>query len=386
VTEFTGERVIPGQVEPDLWAEHFSRYRFAASLSKSLLRPPEILDIGCGAGYGTAALAESASSATGIDLAPDAIDYARAHYTNPHLRFLPGSAMALPFADASFDLITAFEVIEHLADGATLLAEARRVLRPNGVLLVSTPNTTYYAETRAQEGPNPYHVHEFTFDEFASAIHAIFPSCTILLQNHTDAFCFYDPTASRPEPGCKADGYVETIAGTPADAHFFLAVCSLHPLPDLPNFIYVPAATNLLRTREHHIKLLQGEIEDLKAIIARMQDVVATANAERDSMMRVVDEQNRHLEAQNQWARQLDQELKQKVADLQTAVDALDTAEHTVIERTQWAQRLDAELHSAQEKLHHVQASRWVRLGRQLGLGPKIDRAKIGNSKNDKNA
>ena len=382
MTEFTGERVIPGQVEPDLWAEHFSRYRFAANIAKNL-HPLDILDIGCGAGYGTATLAESASSATGIDLAPEAIDYARSHYQRPHLRFLLGSAPDLPFAAASFDLITAFEVIEHVADGAKLLAEARRVMRPGGVLLVSTPNTTYYAETRAKEGPNPYHVHEFTFDEFAEAVAAIFPSCVILLQNHTDAFSFYDPQASQPIDGC-----IETTSGTPADAHFFLAVCSLQPLADLRNFIYVPAATNLLRDREHHIALVKDEL--------------GAARAERDSMMRVVDEQSRHLEEQNRWALQLDQNLKQKAADLKTVVDALHTAENTIIERTHWAQqldaelleqthraqRLDADLHACQAALDHIEAavetSRWIKLGRKLGLGPKIGAVTIGKDSIDK--
>jgi ubiquinone/menaquinone biosynthesis C-methylase UbiE len=108
VTEFTGERVIPGQVNADLWAEHLSRYRFAANIAAHLGSVANILDIGCGAGYGTAVLAEHASSATGIDLAPDAIAYARSNYIHPGLQFLPGSATALPFADASFDLVTAF--------------------------------------------------------------------------------------------------------------------------------------------------------------------------------------------------------------------------------------------------------------------------------------
>jgi SAM-dependent methyltransferase len=358
VTEFTGERVVPGQVDADLWAEHLSRYRFAVNLTKDLGHRPAVLDIGCGTGYGTAALAEPASSATGIDLAPNAIAYARSHYQHPHLGFVAGSATALPFADASFDLITAFEVIEHLQDGNQLLAEARRVLRPGGVLLVSTPNATYYAQTRSQTGPNPFHVHEFEFDEFLKAVATVFPHCAPFLQNHTDAFAFYDPHASRP-----MDGYVEAISGGPTEAHFFLAVCSLRPLASLRNFIYIPAATNLLREREHHIELLNDELR--------------TARAERDTMMRMNDEQASELEARYRWARQLEDELKQKATDLKTVVEALDAAESTVVERTQWAQRLDAERIAYLRSLHHVRASRWMRLGRKLGLGPQIDDPKI---------
>src|SRR5258708_7938926 len=103
-----------------------------------------VLDVGCGTGYGAAELATQARAATGIDIAPDAVTDARNQFARGNLTFLAGSATALPFADASFDLITAFEVIEHLADWQTMLAEARRVLHPQGVFLVSTPNKLYY--------------------------------------------------------------------------------------------------------------------------------------------------------------------------------------------------------------------------------------------------
>lgn len=385
MTEFTGERVIPGQVDADLWAEHLSRYRFAVNLATNIGNRPAVLDIGCGSGYGTAALAEPASSATGIDLAPDALAYARSHYQGPNLRFVAASALALPFPDASFDLVTAFEVIEHLHQGTPLLAEAHRVLRPEGVLLVSTPNKTYYAETRVQQGPNPFHLHEFECDEFLRDVTKVFSHCAILVQNHTDAFAFYEPRASR-----RIDGYLEAISGGPAEAHFFLAVCSSRPLPSVHDFVYVPAATNLLRDREHHIELLNDELR--------------TARAERDAMIRISGEQSRHgeelarhleeqaneLEARYRWAQRLEDELKQKAIDLKTIVEALDAAENTVVERTQWAQRLDAERMAYRRTLDHVRTSRWVRLGRKLAIGPEIegldvDQPRIDESKTDQN-
>jgi len=124
VIEFTGERVIPGQVDPDLWAEHISRYAFASRFAPEAL----VLDVGCGAGYGTAELASRARFAIGIDLAPEAITHATSTYTLPNIRFVPGSALALPFANESFELVTAFEVIEHLTDWRSLLSEAKRLL------------------------------------------------------------------------------------------------------------------------------------------------------------------------------------------------------------------------------------------------------------------
>ena len=367
MTDFTGERVIPGQVEPDLWAEHLSRYRFAANVAASLARPPEILDLGCGTGYGTAALAEHAASATGLDLAPDAITYARDHYLRPNLQFLQGSVTDVPLSDASFDLITAFEVIEHIADGSKLLAEARRLLRPTGLLLVSTPNTVYYAETRAEQGPNPFHVHEYTYEEFKTAAKDVFPYSAVFLQNHTDSFSFYDQDASGP-----SQAYLEAASGPPADAHFFIAACSAQPLSALRNFVYVPVATNLLRTREHHIHLLQSEIERLKGLMENLKTDLATAHTERDTMIRHFDEQSLELKARTDWAFQLDAEIKQLTADLKTAVDALHAAENTVIERTEWARRLETRSQTSLALLQLVKASRWVRLGRLLGLSPNV--------------
>ena len=81
MAEFTGERVIPGQVDIDLLNEHMARYAFAARLA----RGKRALDAGCGAGYGSAELARAALSVVGIDSSPDAIEFARATYPMPNL-------------------------------------------------------------------------------------------------------------------------------------------------------------------------------------------------------------------------------------------------------------------------------------------------------------
>ena len=136
MAEFTGERLIPGEVDIDLLNEHMARYHFAVRLA----RGKRVLDAGCGAGYGSAELADVAESVTGIDIAPEAIAFARAHYERPNLSFEEASCTGLPFGDASFDLVVAFEVIEHLEDWKGFLHEVRRVLAPSGQLIVSTPN------------------------------------------------------------------------------------------------------------------------------------------------------------------------------------------------------------------------------------------------------
>ena len=144
MAEFTGERVIPGEVDPDLWNEHFARYAFAARLS----RRKRVLDAGCGAGYGSAELARNAVRVVGVDIAPQAVEHAAGHFKLPNTHFLAASCMALPFPAASFELVVAFEVIEHLPDWRAFLTEARRVLTPTGQCVISTPNKDYYTSSR----------------------------------------------------------------------------------------------------------------------------------------------------------------------------------------------------------------------------------------------
>jgi SAM-dependent methyltransferase len=414
VTEFTGERVIPGQVNDDLWAEHQARYSFAARFAPGR----RILDAGCGTGYGVNELAGSAAAVVGADIAPAAIAYARAHSTKLNAVYLQASATAMPFANGAFDLVTAFEVIEHLADWRELLSEARRVLAPGGLFLVSTPNRLYYADSRKLEGPNPYHVHEFEFAEFGAALREFFPQVSIRFQNHVEAFTFHGYT-QRPHVEVR----VEAVTHEPANSHFFIGVCAKEALPDLPTFVYLPRAANLLREREQHIRLLDQEL-------AQSKQWLQQSISDHHRLLEAHEEQTQHLEAQNRWATGLEQQLKdaqarivqlqeefqadqrnaaavatgyaRKVAELEqenrektawamdtetrltaelaaraeqlaATVRLLDSAEATVVERTQWSQRLEAELAQLQARMAMIQQSRWVRLGRTVGVGPRIE-------------
>jgi SAM-dependent methyltransferase len=166
---FTGERFVPGTAG-EIWYEHWHRYHFAAPL----VAGRRVLDVACGEGYGSALLARRARQVTGADIAAAAIAHARARYAgHANLEFCLADCAALPFADASFDVVVSFETIEHIAAQQAFVREVRRVLRPDGFVVLSCPNKAEY--TDARDYVNEFHVRELYRDEFAGLVAAEFP-------------------------------------------------------------------------------------------------------------------------------------------------------------------------------------------------------------------
>ena len=163
--EWTGERCVPWT--PEVWVayEHYHRYLWAAALTGGR----RVLDLASGEGFGAAILAETAESVTGVDIDPTTVEHARLNYEAPNLRFEVGSALDLSeFGDGAFDAVVAFEMIEHLRDHERLLAEIDRVVDPEGIVIISTPDRRVYSD--AKDEPNPFHERELSEPEFRETL------------------------------------------------------------------------------------------------------------------------------------------------------------------------------------------------------------------------
>jgi 2-polyprenyl-3-methyl-5-hydroxy-6-metoxy-1,4-benzoquinol methylase len=161
---FTGERYHP-EVPREMAYEHWHRYAFAMALA----RGRRVLDAACGEGYGSALLARTAASVLGVDVSAEAIAHARARYVADGLRFAQGDVRRLDgVPDASIDLVVSFETLEHLAEHEELLAAFTRVLVPEGLVVISTPDRRTYTDLSGEQ--NPHHVRELYREAFEALL------------------------------------------------------------------------------------------------------------------------------------------------------------------------------------------------------------------------
>lgn len=219
---FTGERFVLTE-SGEIRYEHMHRYAWVTRFC----RGRRVLDIACGEGYGSALLAAHADSVMGVDIAYEAVLHAREKYAaKGNLQFLQGSATAIPLQSRSVDVVVSFETVEHLPQQSEMLADIRRVLRPDGLLIMSSPNKKVYSDDRNYV--NEFHVKELYFEEFDALLREQFPAVTYLGQRLL--------TGSVVAPMQQQSSYYEAIGlkgdrlvrqtSTSAGIMYFVAVCA----------------------------------------------------------------------------------------------------------------------------------------------------------------
>lgn len=226
---FTGERFTP-ECEREIWYEHWHRYVFARALARGKC----VLDAACGEGYGSAILADVASSVVGVDISEDAIAHAKSRYGDRNnLRFARGDCTALDIEAASVDVVVSFETLEHVAAQEALVAGFARVLTADGILVISSPDKKTYSDERGFS--NEYHVRELYRAELTDLLRAQFPFVRLYGQKllFQSAIWNLESELQRADVATTTGAGHAVERGLRYDPLYFIAVCSRRPLPDI---------------------------------------------------------------------------------------------------------------------------------------------------------
>ena len=174
--ELTGERTLPDVPEENYWyRRHLVVYRWIAARCGGLT----VVDMACGEGYGSAVLAERAADVVGVDANPEAHEHARLRYARPRLRF--ERSLIEDFQDgAPWDAIVFLQTVEHVEQPQPLLERFASLLAPGGVAYVSTPNRLTLAAPGAAKSGNPWHVREYTPQEYRAVLEPCFSRVDLL--------------------------------------------------------------------------------------------------------------------------------------------------------------------------------------------------------------
>ncbi|SOJ54102.1 putative S-adenosylmethionine-dependent methyltransferase [Mycobacterium simulans] len=164
VLTLTGERTIPDLDIENYW---FRRHEVVYERLATRCAGRDVLEAGCGEGYGADLIAGVARRVVAVDYDEAAVAHVRHRY--PRVEVMQANLAELPLPDASVDVVVNFQVIEHLWDQGQFVRECARVLRPSGLLMVSTPNRITFSPGR--DTPiNPFHTRELNADELTELL------------------------------------------------------------------------------------------------------------------------------------------------------------------------------------------------------------------------
>ena len=179
------ERIVPGtQNWNKYYSEHIQRYEFASDYCAN----KNVLDVACGVGYGSHLLSlKGAKTVLGIDISPEAIQYAINSYCAEGIQFIQGDVCQLTLNPNSFDVAVSFETIEHISCPEQFIIDIYHALKPGGIFICSTPNKDFEPILGKKED-NPYHVLTLSLEEFEELILEKFIIKFRYFQSHSESF------------------------------------------------------------------------------------------------------------------------------------------------------------------------------------------------------
>jgi glycosyltransferase involved in cell wall biosynthesis/SAM-dependent methyltransferase/GT2 family glycosyltransferase len=392
--EWTGERYVP-EVTGNIRLEHLHRYLIARELS----RDKYVLDIACGEGYGSDLLASVATHVVGVDIAQEAVDHAAARYTRPNLQFKQGACESIPLPDHTVDVVVSFETIEHVGSQGDMMREIRRVLRADGLLVISNPERHQYSEVLGNT--NSYHIKELYRDEFEQLIRSYFLNIAVAGQR-VQGGSIVGPLADSTKTSFVSFPFsrdssteIDSIPGTITPV-YLLALASDKPLPDMPvgvldggEFTWAsdwPALLSQVRAQcteeisrrlgdpvnltDASIQTVAEEFTRQAEQVTNLAGILAARETDRDSAQRRIQELEFHTTSQAEQITNLvstltDQEKLQNEAqrrigeldllttslmtELRNAQELGETLENQLRHAREYGERLENQLRRARE-------------------------------------
>lgn len=276
---WTGERFTPGSITGQLEPAHWHRYAFA----RDLVIGKDVLDIASGEGYGSAYLSEHANSVKGVDISVEAINFAQKKYVKSNLEFRVGSCDKIPIPDQSVDTVVSFETLEHHDQHEEMMCEIKRVLRPAGLLIISSPDRKNYTDIPGTK--NQHHLKELYQKEFEELLRRHFKNYRILGQRVVTGSLIADesPVAIGQLSGIH---YVENESGPIRESWIGTSLFHIALASDdcLPNRIWSLLESNWL---QRSYNSLEQQVSDLTQQLLEVQNAKSQISALNQELQNV---------------------------------------------------------------------------------------------------
>lgn len=315
---FTGERftsAIEGQIE----FEHIHRYLMA----RDLCRGKDVADIASGEGYGAALLSQVAKSVIGVEIDHGSVAHATQSYPYPNLKFVQGDARKLPIPSASIDIVVSFETLEHFFEHDEFLSEVVRILRPDGSLLISTPDRDVYSPSGRPA--NPFHVHELSRPEFLELLDRHFSEVKVFRQRPL----LGSVIAAEQSRGAnlityekRGDDHLEQSSGVPRALYSIIYAGKSSLLQsEVASSIYID--TDRVDLPALQVAEARAEAAAARAEVAVARGETVTAQLQYEEVKRQTDEHVRALSEELRKRQKRIRDLERRIAQLseQTRLD-----------------------------------------------------------------
>jgi lipopolysaccharide biosynthesis protein/ubiquinone/menaquinone biosynthesis C-methylase UbiE len=367
--KWTGERYLPF-IDPSISGaiihyEHLHRYAFASQFVKG----KKVLDLASGEGYGTFLLSKNAASVVGIDMDHDAVLHASNTYKKENITFIEGSILQVPVAEEKiFDVIVCFEAIEHITEHDILLREITRLLKDDGILIISTPNKKNYSDDAKYN--NPYHKKELYYADFIALLKDHFAFTYTAGQQVVSGSSIY-PLSPEEMPSCsefvieREENHFSFSGHDKTEARYYIAFASnrrLDPEWIQKSFLIDKSNTEVVLLNSQ-IRECKTSAQSLKQDLSVKDKQLLEANANIKNLESALTGKDPRLLEANENVKNLEQALTEKAAQLLEAnaniknLESFLTEQNARLEDAIVAEKFLAEAMSAsEEKIQKITA------------------------------